>query len=105
MPIWPRLARTWPKHRRKTAVADAQPGALVGIKKAIHCFMQTGSNTDKEKLDKAFRVLKAQLKDNKIRHRLLNLIPGIVQGLVVDTANRRYQIKALDGQLSDWRKV
>ena len=50
-------------------------------------------------------VLKAQLKDNKIRHRLLNLIPGIVQGLVVDTANRRYQIMALDGQVSDWRKV
>ena len=67
--------------------------------------MQTGSDTDKAKLDKAVRVLKAQLKDNKIRHRLLNLIPGIVQGLVVDTANRRYQIKALDGQVSDWRKV
>jgi Recombinase/Resolvase, N terminal domain len=47
----------------------------------------------------------ATLRDNSVRQRLLQLLPSIVKGLVIDTTKKQYAIVSHNGSQSDWRKV
>lgn len=50
-------------------------------------------------------VIRTELKDNETRKRLLNLIPSLVKGLIVDTTKHRYAVVSHNGSQSEWRKV
>ena len=47
----------------------------------------------------------APLKDNGTRKKLLELLPSIVKGLIIDLKGQRYLVVNHHGQQSDWRKV
>lgn len=57
------------------------------------------------KLGKYEKAITDTLKDNSVRNRLLQLLPSIVKGLVIDTTKKRYAVVFHNGKQSDWRSV
>jgi hypothetical protein len=58
-----------------------------------------------DQFEQAQQIVTDTLKDNTTRRRLLELIPSIVQGLVIDLKGQAYRVVSHNGQQSEWRKV
>ena len=49
--------------------------------------------------------LREQLSDNETRKKLLNLLPSLVDHLVIDVEKKRYRIVNHAGEASAWRQL
>lgn len=70
----------------------------------LNTFKATNGKTISE-LNEASEELRNQLADPDIRRRLRDLIPSVINGIVVDLKNERYAVVDLSGKLGPWRDV
>lgn len=89
--------------------AAAAPMALESIKRTLASFAKLGADYAGSKQEKAMvkavEKLREQLEDNETRKKLLNLLPSLVDHLVIDVAKKRYRIVNHAGEASAWRQL
>ncbi|MHC1767679.1 MAG: recombinase family protein [Verrucomicrobiia bacterium] len=85
--------------------AGAAPAALSDIRQVIQCLEGRPGAAAVRAANRAAVDLHAQLGNPEVRRRLLGLLPGLVSDLVVDLERRRYQVRFVGGEVSDWRSV
>jgi DNA invertase Pin-like site-specific DNA recombinase len=93
----------------KMLSAASAPTALESIKKTLSAFTKLAGDyagTKQEaRLVKAIELLRRQLGDNETRKKLLNLLPTLVNQLVLDIEHKRYRIVNHVGEVSGWRQL
>jgi hypothetical protein len=89
------------KQLRQGYQMNAAPTAWQDV---LNTFKATNGKTVAE-LNAASEELEKELSDPDIRRRLLELIPSVINGIVIDLANQRYAVVDLSGKQGPWRDV
>jgi DNA invertase Pin-like site-specific DNA recombinase len=93
----------------KMLSAVSAPTALESIKKTLSAFTSLAGDyagtRQEQKLVKAIEQLRLQLANNETRKKLLNVLPTLVDRLVLDIERKRYQIVNHAGEVSGWRQL
>lgn len=87
------LKQNWQMNAAPTAWQDV-----------LNTFKATNGNTIAE-LNAASEELQKELSDPDIRRRLRDLIPSVINGIVVDLKNEHYAVVDLSGKRGPWRDV
>jgi hypothetical protein len=86
----------------------AAPVAFENIRQTLSAFVNLpkdhAGTPEEAALVKAIEQLREQLADNEVRKKLLNLLPTLVNHLVVDVEKKRYRIVNHAGEKSEWRR-
>jgi hypothetical protein len=89
------------KQLRQNWQMNAAPTAWQDV---LNTFKATNGNTIAE-LNAASEELRKELADPDIRRRLRDLIPAVINSIVVDLKNERYAVVDLSGKRGPWRDV
>jgi hypothetical protein len=89
------------KQLRQNWQMNAAPTAWQDV---LNTFKATNGNTIAE-LNAASEELQKELSDPDIRRRLRDLIPSVINGIVVDLKNEHYAVVDLSGTRGPWRDV
>ena len=89
------------KQLRQDCQINAAPTAWQDV---LNTFKATNGKTVTE-LNAASEELRKELDDPDIRRRLRDLIPLVINGIVVDLINQRYAVVDLSGKQGPWRDV
>jgi hypothetical protein len=93
----------------KMMSSAAAPTAFASIRETLSAFgnlpEKYAGTAEEAALVKVIEQLREQLSDNETRKKLLNLLPSLVDHLVIDVEKKRYRIVNHAGEASEWRQV
>ncbi len=89
--------------------SESGPAAFESIKAMLAGVAKVGENYKGTRAEaravRAIRQLHQQLDDNETRRKLLNLLPTLINHVIIDVEKKRYQVVNHAGELSVWRQL
>ncbi len=85
------------------------PAAFASIRQTLSAFASLPADyagtAEEAEMVKVIEQLRERLSDNETRKKLLNLLPSLVDHLVIDVEKKRYKIVNHAGESSGWRQL